>query len=110
MEYKQPTMKEVYEGSLFGLQRIDRKLPCPTICQRQGNKGACLVHYSENRELTVPELKRLQSFPDDFKLVGTYKQNCERIGRSVPPLMMKAIAENIYNEILKPIEDKYYEW
>jgi DNA (cytosine-5)-methyltransferase 1 len=84
----------------FGLQRVDRTQPCPTICQRQGNKGACLIHYEENRELTVPELKRLQSFPDDYILNGTYKQNCERMGRAVPPLMMKAVAEHIYKTIL----------
>ncbi len=92
------------KGSYFGLQRINRKEPCPTICQRQGNKGACLVHYEEHRELTVPELKRLHSLPDDFILNGTYKQNCERIGRSVPPLMMKAIIDNVFQNILQKIE------
>lgn len=85
----------------FGLQRIDRKLPCPTICQRQGNKGACLIHWSENRELTVPELVRLMSFPDDYYLGEKYTHKTERLGRAVPPLLMKAVAEHVYNTILK---------
>jgi DNA (cytosine-5)-methyltransferase 1 len=85
----------------FGLRRINRFDPSPTICQRQGNKGACLIHWEENRELTVPELKRLMSFPDDYYVGEKYSQKCERLGRAVPPLMMAAIAKNIYNTILR---------
>jgi DNA (cytosine-5)-methyltransferase 1 len=39
--------------------------------------------------------------PDDFKLSGTFAQKAERIGRMVPPLMTKAIAESIYTNILE---------
>jgi DNA (cytosine-5)-methyltransferase 1 len=84
----------------FGLQRINRNKPSPTICQRQGNKGACLVHWSEDRELTVPELTRLMSFPDDYYLGEKYTQKTERLGRAVPPLLIKEIAEHIYKTIL----------
>jgi DNA (cytosine-5)-methyltransferase 1 len=91
-------------GSYFGLQRIRGDRPCPTICQRQGNKGAGLVHPKEDRELTVSELKRLSSFPDDFILTGNYKRKCERIGRAVPPLLMKAIAKEIQESILMQIK------
>jgi len=91
---------EEANGSYFGLVRVDENKPCPTICQRQGNKGACLIHPNEDRELTVKELARLSSFPDDFIFTGTYKQRCERIGRAVPPLMMKAVAGAIYEKIL----------
>jgi len=88
----------------FGLQRINRKEPCPTICQRQGNKGACLIHWEENRELTVPELIRLMSFPDDYYLGEKYTHKTERLGRAVPPLMMRAIAQHVYETILKQIQ------
>jgi DNA (cytosine-5)-methyltransferase 1 len=86
-----------------GLVRIKRNLPSPTICARQGNKGACLIHWEEDRELTISELKRLSSFPDDYYLGEKYTQKTERIGRAVPPLMMKAIAEHIYKTILSQI-------
>lgn len=85
----------------FGLQRIKRNMPCPTVCQRQGNKGACLIHWEEHRELSVPELIRIMSFPDDYYLGEKYTQKTERLGRAVPPLLMKAIAENVYETILK---------
>lgn len=93
---------EEANGSYFGLVRINETKPSPTICQRQGNKGACLIHPTEDRELTVKELARLSTFPDDFIFTGNYKQKCERIGRAVPPLMMKAISlailEKVFNE------------
>jgi DNA (cytosine-5)-methyltransferase 1 len=84
----------------FGLQRIKRDAPSPTICQRQGNKGACLIHWQEHRELSVPELIRLMSFPDDYYLGEKYTQKTERLGRAVPPLLMKEIASHVYNTIL----------
>jgi DNA (cytosine-5)-methyltransferase 1 len=86
-----------------GLIRLNSTLPSPTICARQGNKGACLIHWNQDRELTISELKRLSSFPDDYYLGEKYTQKCERIGRAVPPLMMKAISEHIYETILKNV-------
>jgi len=59
-----------------------------------------LFHWTEPRSLTIPELKRVTSFPDDFILRGSFDQNWERLGRSVPPLMMKAVASTIQREIL----------
>jgi DNA (cytosine-5)-methyltransferase 1 len=85
----------------FGLQRVRRDRPCPTIVQRQGNKGACLSHWVEDRALSVPELKRLMSFPDDYYLGEKYAKKVERLGRAVPPLMMRAIAQHIYKSILQ---------
>ena len=99
-------MKEGETGDMyapsgyFGLQRIERGKPSPTICQRQGNKGACLCHWEQDRELTIPELVRLMSFPDDYYLGDKYTKKTERLGRAVPPLMMKAVAEHIYKTIL----------
>jgi site-specific DNA-cytosine methylase len=49
----------------------------------------------ERRKFTILELKRLCAFPDDFVLMGSYSQQWERLGNSVPPLMMRAIAEQI---------------
>lgn len=86
-------------GSGFGMTRIYKDKPCPTILQRQGNKSS-LCHWEEDRELSVPELIRLMSFPDDYYLGEKYTQKTERLGRAVPPLLMKAIAEHIYKTIL----------
>lgn len=70
--------------------------PCPTVTQRGGGGGvACVVHPYEARKFTIPELRRISGFPDDFVLTGSYPQQYERLGRAVPPPMMAAVARGI---------------
>lgn len=70
--------------------------PCATICQAGGGSGsASVAHPFRKRKFSILELKRLSGFPDDFVLTGTYKQQWERLGRAVPPPMMKAVAETV---------------
>jgi DNA (cytosine-5)-methyltransferase 1 len=45
--------------------------------------------------LTIDEIKALASYPEEFQFVGSYRDRWARIGNSVPPLFMKALAENI---------------
>lgn len=58
------------------------------------------MHWAEPRTLTMEEVKRLGSFPDEFVLVGNFTEQWARIGNSVPPLFMRTIAEHIRSEIL----------
>lgn len=62
-----------------------------------------LYHWTEPRTLTLGELRRISSFPDDFILTGTFAQQWERIGRAVPPVMMSKIAATVADEILSKI-------
>ena len=88
----------------FSLVRPLPSLPCPTITATVGNMGAAsVVHPTQCRNFSISELKRLSSFPDDFILVGSYQQQAERIGRAVPPVMMKQIARTIDEYILSRI-------
>ena len=52
------------------------------------------------RQLSIPEVRLLCSVPADYELTGTYKQRWERMGRSVPPLMMAAIAATVRDRVL----------
>jgi DNA (cytosine-5)-methyltransferase 1 len=54
-------------------------------------------HYSENRIPTARESARIQSFPDDFEVLGTRGSQYKQIGNAVPPLLAEAIARAIYN-------------
>lgn len=56
---------------------------------------------TEKRKFTIAELRRICAFPDDFVLCGSYAQQWERLGNSVPPIMMAAVASVIKNKILK---------
>ena len=94
------------KGHHFNLKRSSLRKPCPTITAMgnlAGVAGTC--HPLEDRKFTIKELKRIMSLPEDFKLTGKHKQQSERIGRMVPPLMMKALAESIYNKVLKPYKE-----
>jgi site-specific DNA-cytosine methylase len=63
----------------------------------------CFIHPDENRFLSIAEYKRLQSFPDSFQMAGTYVEKKNRIGNSVPPNLMRAIAEHVRWEILDKV-------
>ena len=54
---------------------------------------------TEKRKFTIAELKRICAFPDDFILTGSYAQQWERLGNSVPPVMMLHIATAIRDGI-----------
>lgn len=81
-------------GACFNAQRMDPAKPAQTITAMDGCVSAAgALHPHFMRKLSLFELRRICSYPDDFQLFGTYQQRVERLGRSVPPLMMKAVAE-----------------
>jgi site-specific DNA-cytosine methylase len=85
----------------FGLIRVDPEKPCPTIQRLQPQSSTTgLVHPYEIRHLTISEIKLMTSFPAAFKLEGSFHQKWARIGNSVPPLFMRAIAMHIRESIL----------
>jgi len=77
-------------GKFFSHQRIDGNKPVPTI-----TTSPDLYHPKENRNMTITELKAVSSFPESFQVVGSYAQQYERIGRAVPPNLMKHIANHV---------------
>jgi len=89
----------------FNLIKPDYDKPCPTILATGGNVGAAgVTHPKEKRKFTIAELKRICSFPDDYKPLGNYTQQWERMGRAVPPMMMRSIAQSVRTEILDKIK------
>lgn len=76
---------------------IDASLPVSTITTHPDE----FIHYAEPRNITVREMARLQSFPDDFTFHGRYTINgprrrhdvarCSQVGNAVPPLMAQGI-------------------
>jgi len=81
---KKEKMKE--KGNGFGAQILNLDKPSFTIPARYWKDGRdALVKYdNENiRKLTELELKRIQSFPDDYIIEGSKKDICMMIGNAV---------------------------
>lgn len=75
------------KGFGFGAQMLDFNKPSYTIPARYWKDGYdALVKYNEKeiRRLTIIELKRIQSFPDNYILDGSNKDIIMQIGNAVP--------------------------
>jgi len=55
-----------------------------------------------NRRLRISEIKRLQVFPDNWKLYGSLKSKWAQVGDATPPLVSRVLGEAIIEQILKP--------
>jgi DNA (cytosine-5)-methyltransferase 1 len=83
------------------LYKVKRDEPCRTI-KAQPGKFTGPFHW-KNRHFTPEELKRLQTFPDSYNIVGSYGKVVEQIGNSVPPRLAHAIAASVRDQILRPV-------
>lgn len=118
-EYK-PRKRNTKEVAETGYGQNNRRMhpykPCHTIA---ASFYANFIHPFKNRNFTAREGARIQTFPDWYVFKGRptlpSKKLLERegrldelhlcqynqIGNAVPPLLAKALAENIYNELEK---------
>lgn len=93
-----------FEKGLTGFTgfKINPAKPVPTIAKFDANLGTFgPMMWHEKRRPTLAEFKRFASFPDDFQFSGTWQDGVQRIGNSVPPNFMRAIAEHIRDTILE---------
>lgn len=81
------------EWKRYGFDR-----PCLTI--RKSHMGWKPTIGGEERQFSRDEAKTLQSFPKSFIFSGNYYETWQRLGNSVPPLMMFFIARHIRAEVL----------
>jgi DNA (cytosine-5)-methyltransferase 1 len=71
-----------------------------------------LCHPTLDRPLSIEEYKRIQEFPDNWKLSGNLIQQYKQIGNAVPvslgAAIGKLIADDIYgNKIIQLKDFKY---
>lgn len=101
----------LYENGCHSNKRfvLDTTKPCSTLTTAPEE----LIHYKHPRVVTLREMARLQSFPDDFVFYGRYTLNGPargvdvprnaQIGNAIPPLVGKALGnalEQISNMII----------
>jgi DNA (cytosine-5)-methyltransferase 1 len=49
------------------------------------------AHFAEPRSITVREAARLQGFPDDFRIYGSFANQMEQVTNAVPPPLARAV-------------------
>ncbi len=92
--------KSKREGNGFGAQFLNMDKPSYTIPARYWKDGYdALVKYDEEniRRLTILELKRIQSFPDDFILEGNRKEQIMQIGNAVACRFAYHLGKHVIN-------------
>jgi DNA (cytosine-5)-methyltransferase 1 len=81
-------------------RRLHGEKPSYTIGKEEHFSSGRFYHWGEPKRVGDLELKRIGSFPDNYTFpVGGDKLH-NRIGNSVPPLFMEAIARHIKHNIL----------
>lgn len=85
------------EDIIYGLKKrglviLDANQPAPTVTSHPDD----FLHYCEPRILTVREMARIQSFPDEFEFKGRYTTGGKRrklevprytqVGNAIPPI------------------------
>lgn len=79
------------------LLKLSPDLPSWTIqARRSNNMGP--FHW-RNRILRIEEVKRLQTFPDEWVLSGTVEQQWRQVGNAVPPLLAEALGRALHAQL-----------
>lgn len=79
------------------LLKLHPDRPSPTI---QGQPGPWVGPFHwESRRLRVAELKRLMTFPDEYIVCGSRREQQLQLGNAVPPLLAKTVAARVAEEL-----------
>mgnify|MGYP000851926814 CR=1 FL=1 len=91
--------KNLRGGSRGCLRRLDRNAPSLTILTSPQQKLTERCHYAELRPLTIRESARIQSFPDNYKFVGSVSSQYKQIGNAVPVKLAEAVGKELYKSL-----------
>jgi DNA (cytosine-5)-methyltransferase 1 len=78
--------------------RLDYDQPSGTVVNV---RKSMWVHPELDRAVSVREAARLQTFPDSFIFCGTKDKQYQQVGNAVPPIMAKAIAKKLAQQLKK---------
>ena len=79
------------------LFRLDRNQPSHTLVP---GHSAFPIHPWLDRQLTVREAARIQTFPDTIEFLGNHGQQCKQVGNAFPPMAAEVFANSIKKAII----------
>lgn len=102
-------LQKEYMGSMFYseggktgiLKRLSYNEPSVTILTSPSQKQTERCHPKENRPLNIRESARIQSFPDEWKFMGSISSQYRQIGNAVPVNLAYHIGQYIISQIKK---------
>lgn len=94
---KEHITKSIYSGTWSRMKQDEVSVTITTRFDTPSSGR--FTHPFLNRAITVREAARLQSFPDTFKFIGSKMSQMKQVGNAVPPLLARAIAHVIMNDI-----------
>jgi DNA (cytosine-5)-methyltransferase 1 len=62
------------------------------------------AHFEEPRSITVREAARLQGFPDDFRIYGSFGNQMQQVTNAVPPPLAQVVLRVLSNLVGLPIK------
>ncbi|NPC91933.1 DNA cytosine methyltransferase [Bacillus sp. WMMC1349] len=97
------SLKSTYADTKRTQNTIYKRLDYSDVCNTVVNvRKSMWIHPIKNRAISIREAARLQSFPDDYIFTGTKDSQYQQIGNAVPPLLGRAVAE----QLLSSLNDK----
>ncbi|MCI8425481.1 MAG: DNA cytosine methyltransferase [Adlercreutzia sp.] len=90
-------------------RRIWFDRPCPTLVTSPTMPATDLCHPTENRPLSVEEYKRVQEFPDDWRICGDVMDQYKQIGNAVPVALGRAIGRALLDDMNGTAPDPRFE-
>ncbi|MBI3462750.1 MAG: DNA cytosine methyltransferase, partial [Planctomycetes bacterium] len=84
-------------GAPAGVKRLRADRPSKAI-----TSGAIseFIHPHEDRNLTLRECARIQTFSDNFTFLGTLSERAMLVGNAVPPCFAKVIACHLLEDLM----------
>ncbi|MEI7430885.1 MAG: DNA cytosine methyltransferase [Betaproteobacteria bacterium] len=86
--------------------RLTKDMVAPTITRWVFHPGSGRWgHPVDIRTLSIREVARVQSFPDDFEFEGSYTDQAGQLGNAVPPLLAETIVRSMLSQLagIKPM-------
>lgn len=101
-ELKSNTYTDVTRTQNTIYLRLNYDRPCGTVVNV---RKSMWVHPVLDRAISVREAARLQTFPDSYVFCGTKDRQYQQVGNAVPPVLARAIAEKLAEQLDKVIEN-----